>query len=190
MIDAKRNTLGRALEVVPGWLSEEEGKALYSLARECGGDAVEIGSMCGRSSLCIAAGLHDDAWLDCVDPWDLEWSSLDPSWTVGPSPYMTEMMTIKDVFNFATRRLNITSHNMLSSTYFIDLDHQVSMVFIDGDHTYEGVRADIMLALAADIDRIALHDYGDSTHIGVKRAADELLGGPRGVYGSVAIYRR
>ena len=44
---------------VPGWLTDEEGEALYGLARACTGTGVivEIGSWKGKSTICRHAGL-------------------------------------------------------------------------------------------------------------------------------------
>src|SRR5712691_13572252 len=43
---------------VPGWLTDEEGEALYDLARACTGKGVivEIGSWVGKSTICLGRG--------------------------------------------------------------------------------------------------------------------------------------
>src|SRR6266540_2427295 len=43
---------------IPGWLTDEEGEALYELARRCCGDGVivEIGSWKGKSTVCLGLG--------------------------------------------------------------------------------------------------------------------------------------
>ena len=43
---------------VPGWLTDEEGEALYNLARACTGEGVivEIGSWMGKSTICLGRG--------------------------------------------------------------------------------------------------------------------------------------
>ncbi len=43
---------------VPGWLTDEEGEALYDLARACTGAGVivEIGSWKGKSTICLGRG--------------------------------------------------------------------------------------------------------------------------------------
>jgi MMP 1-O-methyltransferase len=43
---------------IPGWLTDEEGEALYELARRCRGDGVivEIGSWKGKSTVCLGLG--------------------------------------------------------------------------------------------------------------------------------------
>jgi hypothetical protein len=49
---------------------------------------------------------------------------------------------------------------------------KVDMVFIDGEHTYEGVKADIEAWLPKTKKIICGHDYSDKWP-GVKRAVDE-----------------
>lgn len=63
------------------------------------------------------------------------------------------------------------------------LDEKFDLVYLDGDHAYETVRAEILLAprLFSDAGRwIGGHDYTplDDVSPGVKRAVDELLGEP------------
>src|SRR6185312_12113676 len=43
---------------IPGWLTDEEGEALYELARGCSGSGVivEIGSWKGKSTVCLGLG--------------------------------------------------------------------------------------------------------------------------------------
>src|SRR5256885_7585861 len=50
---------------VPGWLTDEEGEALYELARVCTGKGVivEIGSWKGKSTICLGRGSQAGAAL-------------------------------------------------------------------------------------------------------------------------------
>src|SRR5947209_732236 len=50
---------------VPGWLTDEEGEALYDLARACTGKGVivEIGSWKGKSTICLGLGSRAGASL-------------------------------------------------------------------------------------------------------------------------------
>jgi len=48
-------------------------------------------------------------------------------------------------------------------------------VFIDGDHSYEGVVADLAVCEEYLPEVIFCHDYGDPHWTGVKRAVDEFL---------------
>ena len=57
---------------VPGWLTDEEGEALYELARACTGRGVivEIGSWKGKSTVCLGLGSRAGASIPvyAVDP--------------------------------------------------------------------------------------------------------------------------
>lgn len=61
------------------------------------------------------------------------------------------------------------------------------LVFIDGEHDYDNVIADIILALMVNPSVVAFHDYD---YKDVKQAATEIFGDPRRVGGSVASFRR
>ena len=53
---------------VPGWLTDEEGEALFELARSCTGKGVivEIGSWKGKSTVCLGLGSQSGAVRSCV----------------------------------------------------------------------------------------------------------------------------
>jgi MMP 1-O-methyltransferase len=57
---------------VPGWLTDEEGEALYQLARSCTGKGVivEIGSWKGKSTVCLGVGSRDgeEVPIYAIDP--------------------------------------------------------------------------------------------------------------------------
>ena len=57
---------------VPGWLTDEEGEALYELARACTGKGVivEIGSWKGKSTVCLGLGSQAGAAVPvyAIDP--------------------------------------------------------------------------------------------------------------------------
>jgi predicted O-methyltransferase YrrM len=57
---------------VPGWLTEEEGEALFDLARACTGRGaiVEIGSWKGKSTICLGLGSRAGAGVPiyAIDP--------------------------------------------------------------------------------------------------------------------------
>lgn len=60
------------------------------------------------------------------------------------------------------------------------LRRKFDMCYIDGDHSYEAVRADILACLPLTLGWIAGHDYnGTGVCSGVNAAVDELLGPPQ-----------
>ena len=67
-------------EHVEGWLTPAQGRVLFDAAGrvEAGQAVVEVGSHRGKSTILLASGLHDDAVLTAIDPFD------DPRWGGGP----------------------------------------------------------------------------------------------------------
>jgi hypothetical protein len=64
-----------------------------------------------------------------------------------------------------------------------------SMVFIDGDHSYEGVQADIAWALERGVPVIAGHDYQPTLHQPIVRAVNERFTDGFDLFGTVWIAR-
>lgn len=65
---------------------------------------------------------------------------------------------------------------------FLKTLRDVDFVFLDGDHRYEAVKAEIELVKSAGVKVIAGHDY-DNALFGVTRAVEETLGKPDEVAG-------
>src|SRR5690348_2810629 len=57
---------------IPGWMPEPELKILERLARTipAGGDMVEVGPFCGRSSWCWSKTVAPGVAITCIDIWD------------------------------------------------------------------------------------------------------------------------
>jgi hypothetical protein len=64
-----------------------------------------------------------------------------------------------------------------------------SMVFIDGDHSYEGVQTDIRWALERDVPVIAGHDFQASLHEPIVRAVSEQFANEFDLFGTVWVAR-
>ena len=142
---------------VDGWLDFDEGKELWRL---CSGRRVlEIGSYCGRSSICIAQSAKK---LVAVDPHD-------GRGTFAPRQTRSEM--VSNLRHYSVRD-KVEIHLDTS-----DVVGPFDVVFIDGAHDYESVRADIEHALTvlAPGGLLAFHDYRSPIDPGVTRAVDECL---------------
>jgi predicted O-methyltransferase YrrM len=65
---------------VDGWLTPEQGRALFDAASKvpAGRAAIEVGSHRGKSTIMLASGLRPGATLTAIDPFD------DPRWGGGP----------------------------------------------------------------------------------------------------------
>lgn len=136
-------------EDVDGWLSREEGGLLFRLAE--GKDVLEIGSYCGRSTICLAQSAK---FVHCIDPFDGRGTER-PRDTFGDFQgnllrYGVYDKTFAWQFPTAEAGLFITREN-----------RRFGLVFIDGDHSHESVNTDYSLALALlePGGVIAFHDY-------------------------------
>lgn len=154
---------------ITGWLLREEGKALAELCR--GKRVLEVGSYCGRSTVCIA---RTASLVDCVDPFDGRATGaardtlqdfLDNIGRYGVNeivePYQGSFAEVADILN-----------------------PPYDVVFIDGAHDLESVRSDIerSMTLLSDGGVLAFHDYrtrpgehDGGWDPGVTQAVDELL---------------
>ncbi len=132
---------------VRGWLSGDEGVLLNELA--AGKRALEIGSYCGRSTICLAKSATT---VTCIDPFDAR--SV-------PEPFDT----------FGEFRANLERHGVAAKvTHLRGTTAEVAprlssrrydVIFVDGDHTRAGIETDLRAAkrLLAPGGVLALHDY-------------------------------
>lgn len=123
---------------VDGWLSTAEGGLLYRLARDCGGAIVEIGSWKGRSTIWIASGSKagGSATVYAIDP------------HVGSEEHHRLYGDVDTLDDF---RNNIAKAGLsdlvvpiiaASTDAAASVEGEVAMLFVDGAHDYESVRAD------------------------------------------------
>lgn len=153
---------------VAGWLTEEEGRALSEAAS--GHHVLEIGSYCGRSTICLAQTAES---VVSVDPHD-------GRGTPSPRETYSEMLSNLARYGVAEKVTAIVGavQDAPNGTY--------GLVFIDAAHDYPSVSQDIIAALRrlAPGGRLAFHDYrcrpmeyDGGWDAGVKVAVDELLRG-------------
>lgn len=153
-IDGMNRNMGAQ---APHWrsaLSEDEAHCLQQLARE--GFVLEIGSWTGFSAYRMA---FSAARVDCVDPY------TDPG-----GPPSGEFLKNTSMYD------NIYLHIGRSADIVPLFNPIFDLVFIDGDHSYEGCRLDLELALAKVKfgGVIALHDYNLPTEY-VERLKDSCF---------------
>jgi SAM-dependent methyltransferase len=150
-------------EDISGWLTHDEGHELARLA--AGNVCLEIGSYCGKSTVCLAKTAKS---VLAVDPFD-------GRGTAAPADTFAK-------FSDNLRRYDV-AHKVgirrgTSAEILPTLPAAFDLVFIDGAHDYQSVRADIEAALAVlkPGGLLAFHDYRYRDE-GVTRAVDELLAG-------------
>jgi predicted O-methyltransferase YrrM len=182
----------RLRATVPGWTGVLEGRFLYMLARAGPGNGavVEIGSAWGRATICLARG-SKAAGREVVQTVDPHLSSAQPShWRgAGRQKGMTAVPREPNAedsrFPWLLSNLRrfgvddwvvpIVSTSAAASTLPID---RVRLLFVDGSHDYEEVKADIEAWLPRVIPGgvIVFDDYfGTKPTWGVRRAVDELV---------------
>ena len=168
-----------AIKNVQGFLKDGEAYFLYERALELrtGSIIVEIGSYCGKSTICIALGLIDSRNINtriyAIDPFggSSEHGSIDtfPSFQKNIKEAGVEAFIIpmKCSSEEANKKWDITRN--------------IDFLWIDGGHEYEYLATDIdlWLKLVTDNGWIAVHDTSGRFHysgaVGVRRAMREIF---------------
>jgi MMP 1-O-methyltransferase len=114
---------------VPGWLTDEEGEALYELAKSCDGRGaiVEIGSWKGKSTICLGLGSRSGsgARIFAIDP--------HADYRFGDFKANVERAGIADL---------VTPVPSLSQAAADGFDEPIELLFVDGSHEYDLVLED------------------------------------------------
>jgi len=113
---------------VPGWLTDEEGEALYELARACTGKGaiVEIGSFKGKSTVCLGLGSQAGASV--------------PIYAI--DPHQERFPEFKTNVQRAGIDELVRPLPSLSQLAADDFDEPIELLFVDGSHEYELVLED------------------------------------------------
>jgi hypothetical protein len=175
----------RAKPGVPqGWMSKAERKWLQGQAKNVRGLAIEVGSWRGRSTVAIVAGLsHSTGTLYAVDTW------AGPPDKGGQADIYDGQGDVYAEFlaNLAApiRAGTVIPLRMDSMQGAAEIERLhglgcADFIFIDADHRYEAVHADILayLPLLRVGGVICGHDYRDKFP-GVIQAVNELLPGAK-----------
>lgn len=145
----------------PGHLKHIEGIALYSLAKALPNMScvVEIGSYKGKSACYLAAGLKNkrSVKLVCIDRWDISDALEQFQW------YTYRYHDVIEIRRGSSLELSV---GMLAP---------ISLLWIDGNHSYEAVRGEIRryLPLLRRGKYACFHDYWNPC--GVRKAVDEVV---------------
>lgn len=144
---------------VDGWLLEAEGLALHEWA--AGKRILEIGSYCGRSTICLAQSARE---VVSIDPHDGR--------SVGGKKTLPEFLRNLDAWS-----IRDVVQVMIGTTDEVVPRGTFDGVFIDGCHLEDAVWFDIEFSerLLTQGGQLAFHDYwrGDP---GVVRAVDRYIG--------------
>jgi predicted O-methyltransferase YrrM len=156
----------REIASLPGYLHPLEGRFLHWLGSKVPpyGLALEVGSFKGESASFIASGLAPTAQLACVDTWHCDAMPYD-----SPSDVMSEFFRNTDNY-----RNLIKTHRGTSAAVAENWSIPIDVLFIDGDHSYEGCSTDMKawMPFVRPGGWVAFHD---SSEEGVDRAIRELF---------------
>jgi predicted O-methyltransferase YrrM len=160
----------RIVADVDGWFGPDEGRLLYDLASEAdpAGCIVEIGSWHGRSTIWLAAGAKAGrgATVVAIDPHAGTNLRAGGERTDGILRSNLARAGLADVVEVVVAT---------SQDSAVGWSRPVSLLWVDGDHTYQGVRRDLELwlpFLTPDA-TVALHDT--FVIAGPERVAHEVL---------------
>ncbi len=170
---------------IEGWLMPPEAFILYSMSLEhndATGKVLEIGSFMGKSSYWLAKGAKErnGEKVICVDTFK---GSIEHQDTLkGRSTY--------DMFEENLRKAGVFDWvrpiRKSSEEAFIDFRDRISLLFIDGSHEYQDVKADLLSweQFLINDGVVILHDSAGQW-AGPTRVADELIIGRKHIYKDV-----
>lgn len=168
-----QDALDRILDVA-GQLLPDEAELLYELAHDVRtGCIVEVGSFRGRSATALALGSMAGAGVPvyAIDPHEPFVGVLGGRFGPADRKAFFEN-TLRAGVVEAIRLVNLSSE-VVSPGWA----HGISLLWLDGDHTYEGVSRDLRCwrpyLLPGAV--VALHDSNDPK-LGPARLIDEIVG--------------
>jgi SAM-dependent methyltransferase len=184
-----------AVTGVEGWMTREQGEALYDAARNCphGGRIVEIGSFRGRSTIVLASAVPDTVTVFAIDPH--AGNDRGPGEISGYADAAADdHATFLSNLARAAVSDRVTHLRMFSDAALAEVHGLVDVLYVDGAHRYSPARADIREwgRRVAPGGTLLIHDSFSS--VGVTLAIlRELVFGRRFRYvgrsRSLAIYR-
>lgn len=153
-------------------LTEAETAELQRLAKDR--EVLEIGTAYGYSTVALAQVAK-------------RVTAVDPHFTHGSYEVALENLRAYGVAD-RVALIQTNSQHAMPALYYEGC--RFDMVWIDGDHTAEGVEHDVTWAikLLRPDGVIACHDYDEATCPGVQIALDELFGGPGDLTDTLAVY--
>ena len=168
---------------VPGWLTDEEGEALYELAKACSGRGVivEIGSWKGKSTICLGRGSRagNGIRIYAIDP--------HADYRFGDFTANVERAGIADL---------VTPIASLSQAAAEDFGTPIELLFVDGSHEEELVREDFdkWVPKVVEGGGVAFHDTtwtrGPRRVVGERIYRSRSFADVRFVVGSLTVARK
>ena len=189
-LEARRAAAWEAVRETTGFLTEREAKFLMlaAVAAPARGAVLEIGSFKGRSTvgLALMAKHYGGGSIVAVDPFTAP-SSTDPRLT-------GQRSTFAD-FETSLSRAGVTDlvepHRMFSRELAPGWSRPLRLLWIDGDHTYDGALEDVRLykPFLADGGILAMHDvlsrFPGATRVFLEQVLQSDDFGPAGYSGTI-----
>lgn len=131
---------------------------------------VEIGCYVGDSTRQFAKNFKE---VNCIDPWENGYDDNDLS------SHKYPMTVIESQFDLLMDEFSTIKKYKMKSGEAVSIfeDRSLDFVYIDGLHTYDGVKNDIekWLPKVKNGGFIGGHDYNNKHHVGVKPAVDSYF---------------
>lgn len=159
---------------------QQSSEGLLEMIKELGDVSnktmVEIGSFIGESTVIFAQHFKH---VIAIDPFVPDYDPQDPTCN---SNFDFEKIYQEFLSNIEEVKDKVTVYRITSNDAVKLLKDKYDFIYIDGLHTYEGVKEDIInyQPLVKEGGVIGGHDYG-TTHrhlLGVTKAVDEMFGNP------------
>jgi len=157
-----------------GGLTSDETQAVVRWATKR--HFVEVGTLFGFTAKAVAAG--SSAHVIAVD--NFCWNPF------GLTPAEHEAFTRRVLEGSSVDLVNADAQAYLKSLEAAVASEAI--VFLDGDHRYEAVRAELEILVARGVKTIAGHDFGNAA-FGVTQAVREVLGEPDETVGTCWLKR-
>lgn len=136
-----------------GWFSHKEAGYLYRLVQAIENPKpviVELGSCFGLSSMIIARALKikKEAKIYCVDAWEGDGSSVFAKTREHIQEQARLGKSFFEIFKENTQKAGVweqlTPIQAYTTEVVKDWSRTADLIFVDADHSYEGVRRDVM----------------------------------------------
>ena len=161
------NAYPASIDAIPALLTPYEKQTLYRLAQRIPdkGIIAEIGSFKGGSTACLGAGSSaKHAQIHCIDTFMAE--------NVTGSEGQDTLTQFQN--NTAPYSTMITIHRGFSYDVHDEVPSMIDLLFVDGDHSYDGVTTDLRLYVPKMRDGAILIMH-DSAHPPIQRAIQEMV---------------
>lgn len=169
----------RVLATLEGLVSEQVGTRLAEYASTVDGAhaIVEVGSYKGKSTCYLAEGaaIGNEPAVYAVDPWDLEGNVTG---RFGFAEAATREAFVRQVAH-AGHSGRVRARQAFSLDAASDWSGPIGLLYLDGSHLYDDVRADFEAWFPHVVERgiVVFDDYRTPKNPGVTRFVDELRAG-------------